>query len=349
MGRTMKFACMTKKGCTEIRERPIPPLGPHDVLVKQVSCNICTTDYGQWLGLREHQGYPMVGGHEGCGYVEEIGSEVTSCKIGDFVGINVYVGCGTCTYCRKGQISQCKNPPKLITEDGYLGEFGFSTHAVWDEYKIIPLNSELDPACAGFLEPLATVIKGHKKLQLEPFETVAVIGGGTMGMLNALEARAIGARVIVSEMIPKKLETAGKLGFEVIDSSSEDPVEKIKEYTNGLGADSVIVAAGAAEANKQALEMVKEIDGRILQFAAGYPAPVMELDWNKVHYRRLALIGTYGADADDFEDAAKMLNSKIIDVSGLVEPDRYPLTEMQRAFEAASRPGMYRVTVECQK
>lgn len=349
MIKTMRFACLTKKGCADIRERPIPELGPHDVLVKQISCNICTTDYGQWLGLREHQGYPMAGGHEGCGYVEEIGSEVTTCKIGDFVGINVYVGCGTCSYCRKGQISQCKNPPKLITEDGYLGEFGFSTHAIWDEYKIIHLNPTLDPACAGFLEPLATVVKGHKKLRLEPFETVAVIGGGTMGMLNALEARALGAKVIVSEMIPKKLETARDLGFEVINSKKEDPAEKIKEYTNGAGADAVIIAVGVVQANQQALEMVKEIDGRILQFAAGYPAPVMEFDWNKIHYRRLELIGTYGADTDDFEDAAKMLNSKIIDVSGLVEPTRFPLTEMQKAFEAAVRPGMYRVAVECQK
>ncbi len=58
------------------------------------------------------------------------------------------------------------------------------------------MNPELDPGCAGFLEPLATVLKGHKKLRLESFETVVVIGGGTMGMLNALAARARGARVL---------------------------------------------------------------------------------------------------------------------------------------------------------
>lgn len=349
MERLRRFACLTKKGCSEIMEGLIPELGPHDVLIRNTACNICTTDYGQWLGLREHQGYPMVGGHEGCGVIEKTGEEVTTCAAGDFVGINVYKGCGTCAHCRKGEFSQCVNPPKLITEDGYLGEFGFATHAVWDEYSVIQMNPRLEPGCANFLEPLATVVKGLKKLRLAPFETVAVIGGGTMGMLNALEARALGTRVIVSELNPKKLDTARKIGFETIDSGQKDPVKGIRELTGGKGADAVIVAVGAAQANEQAFEMVKNIDGRILQFAAGYPAPVTQIDWNSIHYRRLELIGTYGADAEDFTDAAMMLNTGIVDVSELVEPKRYPLTEMQKAFEAAATPGMYRVCVECQK
>ncbi len=349
MKEKMRFACMIHKGCSVIKEREIPELNPNEVLVKNIACNICTTDYGQWLGLREHQGYPMVGGHEGCGIVEKVGDKVKYCKPGDFVGINSYKGCGICNYCRKGEVSKCENPPKLITEDGYLGEFGFSTHAIWEEHAIIKMNPELEPGCAGFLEPLATVIKGQKKLRLASFETVAVIGGGTMGMLNALAARAGGARVIVSELMEKKLNLARKLGFEVIDSGKEDPVARVKELTGGKGADCVIVAVGAESANRQSLDMVKKIDGRILLFAAGYPAPPLDVDSNLLHYRRLELIGTYGADNEDFEDAANMLSQGLIDVSGLIESVRYPLTRMQEAFEAASAPGMYRVCVECQK
>ena len=225
----MTFACMVHKGLSVIKEREIPELGPNEVLVKNIACNICTTDYGQWMGLREHQGYPMVGGHEGCGTVEKVGKKVKYCKPGDFVGINSYKGCGICDACRKGEVSQCENPPKLITDDGYLGEFGFSTHAIWEENAIIQMNPELDPGCAGFLEPLATVLKGHKKLRLESFETVVVIGGGTMGMLNALAARARGARVIVSELMEKKLDLARKLGFETIDSGKEDAVERVEK------------------------------------------------------------------------------------------------------------------------
>ena len=349
MKENMRFACMIHKGCSVIKERAIPELAPNEVLVKNIACNICTTDYGQWMGLREHQGYPMVGGHEGCGVVEKVGTEVQYCKPGDFVGINSYKGCGICGYCRKGEVSKCENPPKLMTKDGYLGEFGFSTHAVWEENAVIKMNPKLDPGCAGFLEPLATVIKGQKKLRLASFETVVVIGGGTMGMLNALEARARGARVIVSELMEKKLALAKELGFETVDSGKEDAVRRVKELTDGKGADCVIVAVGVKGANQQSIDMVKNIDGRILLFAAGYPAPPMDVDSNLLHYRRLELIGTYGADNEDFEDAANRLNQGMIDVSGLIEPVRYPLTKMQEAFQAASTPGMYRVCVECQK
>ena len=78
MGMKMKFGCLVKKGVAEVRERDLPEVGPYDVLLHMKACNICTTDYGQWLGLREHQGYPMAGGHEAAGIVEQVGEKVTA-------------------------------------------------------------------------------------------------------------------------------------------------------------------------------------------------------------------------------------------------------------------------------
>ena len=122
----------------------------------------------------------------------------------------------------------------------------------------INFSSDLDPAEAGFLEPVATVCKGMKKLRLQPQETVVVIGAGTMGMVNAQVARCLGARVTISEIMPKKLETAKAMGFDVIDCNEKDPVEAVKEMTNGMGVDCVIVAVGSTKANAQALEMLRE-------------------------------------------------------------------------------------------
>lgn len=345
----MRFGCLTEKGHAEVRERPIRALGPHDVLIRQLTCNICTTDYQQWMGLREHQGYPMAGGHEGAGLVSEVGDAVHTVAPGDLVAINSYLGCGYCEACKLGEVSRCPDAPPYLTPDGYRGEFGFSTHSIWDEGVLLKMNADLDPACAGFLEPLSTVVKGHKKLRLAPFETVLVIGAGTMGLLNALAARARGARVLITELMDKKLDAARAAGLEVIDAGKEDPVARVMELTGGVGADCAIVAVGNTKANTQAIDSVKKIDGRILLFAAGYPVPQIEIDSNIVHYRRLELIGTYGADNADFMDAARMLNAGLLDVSGLIEPKRYPLTQIQDAFAAASTPGMYRVCVECQR
>lgn len=347
MGREkMRFSVLTEKGHAEVRERKLPEIGTHQVLVKQLACNICTTDYGQWLGLREHQGYPMAGGHEGSGVIEAVGEGVKDYKVGDFVAI-AYDGCGECLACRKGDVLHCSNAAsmKAKTEDGYLGGFGFADYFVRNTRSLIKMNPKLDPSEAAFLEPLATVVKGMKKLRVKPLETVAVIGAGTMGLVNALAARALGARVIVSEIMEKKINTAKEMGFEVIDAGKENPIEKVKELTGGIGADAVIIAVGASSANKQAFEMVKDMDGRILFFAAGYPAPELEIDSNVIHYRRLEMIGTYAADTIDFFTAGEMLNSGAVDVSKIVEPVKYKLDDVQEAFKAAATPGMYRVSV----
>lgn len=340
----MRFSVLTEKGHAEVRERALPEIGPDQVLVKQLACNICTTDYGQWLGLREHQGYPMAGGHEGSGIIEEVGENVKDYKVGDHVAM-AYDGCGECLACRQGDVLHCTGNGSKRTEDGYLGAFGFANYFVRNTRSLIKMNPQLDPSEAAFLEPLATVVKGLKKLRVVPLETVVVIGAGTMGLVNAQAAKALGARVIVSEIMEKKLETARQMGFEVIDAGKEDAVRSVRALTEGIGADAVIVAVGASIANDQALQMVRETDGRILFFAAGYPAPELKIDSNVIHYRRLELIGTFAADTIDFFTAGKMLNSGAVDVSKIVEPVKYKLDDVQEAFKAASTPGMYRVSV----
>ena len=341
----MKFSVLTEKGHAEVRERNLPEMGPDDVLVKQLACNICTTDYGQWLGLREHQGYPMAGGHEESGIVMAIGEDVKDLKPGDHVAV-AYDSCGKCEACRRGQESMCTGADyKSLSEDGYRGKFGFANYNVRQARTLVKMNPDLDPSEAAFLEPLATVCKGVDKLRLQPFETVVVIGAGTMGLVNAQAAKARNCRVIVTELMEKKIQTARAMGFEVVDVSAGDPVEQVKKLTDGKGVDAVIVAVGNTGANTQAVQMLKKVDGRVLLFAAGYPAPRIETDSNELHYRRIELIGTFGADMKDFFEAARLLNTGAVDMSKLVEPEKFPLDRIQDAFAAASVPGKYRVSV----
>ena len=341
----MRFGVLTKAHTAEIHERPLPELGESDVLVKQEACNICTTDYGQWLGMREHQGYPMAGGHEGSGIVVAKGEKVSEeLQIGDRVAA-AYIYCGECEACKNGNTDACINRESPISKDGYLGRFGFADYNVVNARHLVKMNKDLPPEQAGFLEPVATVVSGIKRLRVKPMETVVVIGAGTMGLLNAQVARAFGARVIISELMDKKIKCAQSLGFEVINAKNDDPVEKIKEMTNDRKADAVIVAVGVSQANQQSLEMVKKSEGRILFFAAGYPAPELEIDSNIIHYRKLELIGAYEATIKDFLDAAKMLNQKFINVGPLVEAV-YSLDDIQKAYEVASTPGNFRVSIK---
>ena len=340
----MTFAVLTEKGNAEVHKRDLPEIGEGQVLVKHEACNICTTDYGQWMGLREHQGYPMAGGHEWSGKIVKKGKNVLSeLEIGDRVAMT-YTYCGQCDPCRQGITSECINVKNQATKDGYLGAFGYADYSVRDAKVLMKMNPDLNASEAAFLEPLATVVEGLEKTRIKPFETVVIIGAGTMGLLNAQAVRAHGARVIITEIMEKKIAAAESLGFDVINALEKDPVEEVHKRTNGRGADAVIIAVGTTKANEQAMEMVKKLHGRILYFAAGYPAPKMDVDSNIIHYKKIELIGTYGADMKDFFTAAKLLNEKFVDVSKLVEKT-YKLGDIQEAYKAASTPGSFRVSV----
>ena len=341
-----KFAVITEKFIAEVHERKISELKDDQVLVKVNACNLCTSEYGVWNGARlGKQPLPMAFGHEYSGKIIEMGSDVKGFEIGDTIGVG-YDWCGECEYCEAGKTSQCphRGIMNIASDDGYYGNFGCGQYVVKTYRALCKMNPAIDPSEAAFVEPAGTVVEGLRKLRVKKGETLVVIGAGTMGILNALIAREMGCRVILTEMMPKKIQTAKEYGFEVVDVSKADPVEMVKALTDDQGVDAVVVAVGATSANNQALEMIKQIDGKILLFAAGYPAPEMNIDSNTIHYRKLELLGTFSADIDDFQYAADLISDKKIDVSKLVE-EKFPLEDIQAAFEAATVPGAYRVSV----
>ena len=343
-----KTAVLTAVETAEVIDRELPELGGLDALVKIDANNSCTAEYGALNGARK-RALPLVFGHEWAGTVVEVGSAVDSVAVGDYIASGYQYDPysepsreGRTSECTKLQSADHPNP------DGYFGNAGCANYAVAKEVACYKIDKGIDPSVAALLEPLGTCCAGFRRFGIEYGQTVVVIGAGTMGVLNALVAKAHGCRVIITEMMPKKLETAAKLGLETIDVSKCDPVEKVRELTGGKGADGVIIAVGASGAYAQALEMAKEKRAHLLIFAAGYPAPKWELDPNTVHYRRMVIVGSYGADAVDFREAASMINMGAADFSQLVE-EKIPLDKIQEAFEEACKPGMYRISVQCQE
>ncbi|MEO1770494.1 zinc-dependent alcohol dehydrogenase [Candidatus Enterococcus ferrettii] len=339
------YGVLLKKGEAVVQQVAMPEeLNDEEVLIKQDACNICTTDYGQWLGLREHQGYPMAGGHESSGTIVQVGKDVKEFKVGDRVSF-AYSYCGRCKNCKVGRTDNCTERKNIQVMEGIKGFFGFAAYAVRKTEFLVKTNKDLDPSFAAFIEPLATVVSAQSNITIELGKTVLVVGAGTMGILNALVARLSGARVIISELMENKIEKAKAYGFEVIDAGKEDVKEKLNELTDGEMADVVILGVGAKQAAKQSFELVRQLDGEILFFSAGYPAPEIPMSPNELHYRRLKLIGAFEAYMENFYTAADILSHKLIDVTPLIEKV-FDLKDIQEAFEYASQPGRYRVSVK---
>lgn len=351
MGKKMKFGVIVAPHKAEVHERPLPPVGDDQVLLRLETCNICTTDYGLFTGARTNQPMPMAGGHENAGVIIEKGKNVGEhLQIGDKVGIVAYENCGQCRECRLGNTLACENIEKdwVQSEDGYWGDFGFANYYLIEARNVIKFHSDLPFEEIGFLENLSTVMHGIRMLNVKPFDTVVVIGAGTMGLLNALAARAYGADVIISDVDDKKLACAKKQGFDkLIHPGRDNCKEKVEEYLGHRALTSIIVSAGVTAANKQALD-IAQMDTQILFFAAGYPAPELPIGSNEIHYKRLRLLGTFGAELSDIQIAADLLDSGKVKVSDLIEA-HYDLDDIQKAYEAASTPGAYRIAVHMWK
>jgi L-iditol 2-dehydrogenase len=234
---------------------------------------------------------------------------------------------------------------KVANPYGYYGFYGCSEYQIVDSKYVFKVKDEISFEEACFCEPVATVVHGIERLRIKPGEKVLVIGAGTMGILNAQIARYYGADVIISELSQKKLCTAGELGFDkLIDVMKYDLKDCVGAYTGEEGLDAVIIAVGAEEAYKQAIDIMSK-GGRMLVFSSGYPAPSWTLDPNLVHYELLDIIGTYGCSTADFQVASEILASGKIRVDKLID-QKFPLNNLQAAFEAAAAKDAYRVSVQ---
>ncbi|MDL2220592.1 zinc-binding dehydrogenase [Eubacteriales bacterium OttesenSCG-928-N14] len=348
--RIVTFGAIMEKHRAEIHSATLPPLKEDELLLKMETCNICTTDYQQWQGLRDHYGFPMAGGHEYCGIIVEKGERVNErFQLGDRVSSGCR-GCGYCDACRLGNQSECKNPPSGVEYAAdFLGGKGFANYKIIKQSNAFRLTKNIPAAEASFLEPVATVVQGIRHARIAPTETVVVIGAGTMGLVNAQVARAFGARVIITDISKKKVERANQMGIAtVINAADDDPVATVKDLTGGQGADVVIAAVGSTLAYQQAMEMLTHFRGRFLIFPAGYPKPELHIDPNEMHYRKTEIIGSYEANEDDYVLAARLLNYGMIDMQYSLEGKVFPLREINAAFEAAATPDTYRITVDLQ-
>ncbi len=345
------FGVIVEGHKAEMHEAPFPKVGPEDIVIKMATCNICTTDYQQWQGLRDHQGFPNASGHEFAGTIFYKGENVIDdYKIGMQVGAS-NPSCMKCFNCRVGNTGDCtgRTGHRGPGPDGYYGGKRFADYIVVDQRGVFPIDNSVPSAEAGFLEPVSTAVQCIKKAGIKPMEDVVVIGAGTMGLVNAQVAKAWGARVIITEVDPAKVERAKKMGIaDVVDAKNTDAVEEVKKLTGGKGADVVIAAVGLSIAYKQGYQMLKPLRGRLVIFPAGYPKPELAIDPNEIHYRKIEIIGTFGGNLADWMDSATLLSKKLINCGWSLEGKVFPLRDIQKAYEAAATPGAYRVTVDLQ-
>lgn len=330
--------------------------GPGEALIRIHACGVCPSDVRGYVGARSGN-LPRTPGHEWAGVVIALGDAADSpasvgpstpqangaahgitqgastVAVGDRVVADWRYVCGRCHQCRRGVFNYCENLRRAVR--GGFAEYGV---APLSQLRRIPDHVSFEEA--SFCEPLACVINGNEATPMRLGDDVVIVGAGPIGLLHLQLARARGARVIVSDPLAARLETARELGaHNVIDASQEGPVARVKALTEGRGADAVIVAVGAGPAAQQGLEMAA-ISGRVNFFAGFYPEVELPFDPNLVHYRQLIVTGSHDFTPHHFSAALKLITHGIVRVAPLIS-HRFVLDGVKEAFEmAASRGGL---------
>jgi L-iditol 2-dehydrogenase len=313
----MKAVVITAPQTASLQHLERWTLEPGEILVRCKAAAICTTERRVFSG--DLKFYPAIGGHEFAGVIEWVDDEQSDLKPGDHVTIDAVNRCGRCYYCIKGHNNLCVDMYKSRKDTGYfLIGGGFAEYVTLLPSQVVKLPDHVNLEEASLVEPLACCIHSIKKAQLSFGDTVAIVGAGTMGMMHVMLAKLLGARTIVSDLDEARLDLVKAVGADVtVNPQITDPVQAVKVYTEGRGADAVIVAASHRTAGEQGLAMVGPF-GRVVFYASLYPPSTLDLDWNHIHYKEITITGTEGKTDRDFYEAAKLLESGAINVRPLI-------------------------------
>jgi (R,R)-butanediol dehydrogenase/meso-butanediol dehydrogenase/diacetyl reductase/L-iditol 2-dehydrogenase len=311
-----------------VDEVPEPETGPGQVKVKITYCGLCGTDPENLegtFGLMPPEVYKMdrIIGHEACGTVAEIGSEVVGdYEVGQRVAMNFRGSCGACYYCQNGMEHFCRN--------GAGASGSFAEYAVYPESAIYALPDDVTMEQAAMLEPVSVAVHAIDRTSVRTGSTVAIAGGGPIGLLclqMALKAGA--ARAMVSEPIKEKRDLALKLGADIaVDPFNEDIVATGLKLTDGRGFDTVIDASGNIAAARQCIDLADQ--GATILWAAVYGKDVeIGVSPFLMYARELTITSTF-VSPYSFPRALNLLPRLELDT---MITDIVPLADIKKAFE----------------
>jgi (R,R)-butanediol dehydrogenase / meso-butanediol dehydrogenase / diacetyl reductase len=327
------------EGVLELQRRAIPTLSAEDwVIIENEGCGVCGTDLHI---LSVPQGHPAtpgtILGHEFVGYVIEVGPAVSGTRVGDRVAVAANLTCGLCRQCKAGRSNHCEN----WTTIGIFKDGAFARYTAAPERALHKISKEVPFEEAVWTEPLSCVVNGTDRLAIQPGQTAVVIGAGPIGTLHGLMFKAAGAKVIISDLAPLRLEVARQAGMDlVVNPKGENLAEAVMAYTDGLGADIVVDAVGNQFGT--CIELAAK-GGKISLFGMSETArpAVKQYDITR---NELTIYGTY-VGAHTFPRAIQILEGGAIRPS-VMNSAILPLEEMLKGIEAARRGEAVKVIVK---
>jgi L-iditol 2-dehydrogenase len=322
---------------------PVPKIGRGEVLIRVHSAGICGTDLKK-IHTGSHSA-PRIFGHETAGTIAAVGDDVEGFAVGDRVMVFHHSPCGDCYYCRKKTFAQCALYKKVGCTAGYEPSGGGFAEYVrvmdWIVRRgLLKIPDGVPFEQAAFVEPVNTTYKAIHNLNLQPDETVLVIGQGPIGILLATLAARTGAKVLTSDLYPERHAIAATYGLNhPVHAGKEDVVAAAHAASEGRGADVVLLAVGGNALIRTAMDAARP-GGRVVLFAQTQHGDAV-IDPAVVCMDEKALLGSYSSSAEIQDEAAQFVFEGYrngYDFTRLIS-HRFPLEEAVEAIHVASNPG----------
>lgn len=336
----MRAAKYIGGGRIEVGDAEAIEPGAGEVRIRVAYNGICGTDLHIAQGHMDHRvPSPSPIGHEMSGIVEAFGDGV-ELEVGAPVTVMPLDWCGDCPACAAGHQHICQNLVFVgIDSPGALQELWTVPASL-----VVPLPEGLALDHAALVEPLAVAVHDVRRSRLADGETAVVIGGGPIGQLIAIVARAAGAQVLLAEPDADRRAFAEAQGATVVDPIAGDLAALVQERTGGAGADVVFEVAGTRGTALDATSHAK-VRGRVV-FVAIHPEPV-PVDLHRVFWRELEVLGARVYEREDFERAVDLLASGAVPADALITRV-VQLDETQEAFDALLSAAAMKILVDVQ-
>ncbi len=355
----MKAVVLSAYDKLELAELPVPKAEVGEVLCRIRSVAICGSDpkmiHGGYRFANWPPQFPFVMGHEWAGEVVEAGPGVTRFQVGDRVAGEAHKGCGQCDNCKKGHYTVCLN----YGRDGMDGSadlghrhYGFfwqGANAQYNVYKIgaltrIPDNVSFD--VAAMCDTAGVAMHGIELSGITPGGNVVVIGPGPIGLCAVQIAKGMGAGKVIAVGRGDKLRFAGEIGADVIiDTTTEDVVQRVKEETGGIGADEVIECSGSKDLAAKACFMARKTGKVVLVANYHEEAEMTPLPLNTVVFNELKLLGSK-ANPNVSQPVITYFSKGVINGEKLIT-HRFPLEDYAKAVDLFEnkRDGVIKVVI----
>jgi len=312
-----------------LEERPLPAIGPAEILVRIRASGICGSDVMEWYRVPKA---PLVLGHEVAGDIVQVGDDVHHLAVDQRVVVSHHVPCNTCSLCLAGAHTACHTLHTTNLDPGGFSEY-VRVPPLQTERGVLALPDDVSYEEGTFVEPLGCVVRAQERAGVRPGSTVLVVGSGISGLLHIRLAFALGAgRVLATDVSQYRLDFARRSGAVAVDAAEagDKLPDILRDANDGRLADLVILCTSALPAIAQGLACL-ESGATFVFFAPPPPGEPLALPMTELWRREVTVRTSYGAAPADLATALGIIASRRLAVDDLVT-HRIPLDDIVRGF-----------------